>query len=912
MRHYSERLLPALAIAVVLLFPFALSAESGTGEIRLEVKDASGAGVAAAGKLAGGGTVRTFETDARGVYRIANLTQGRYRLELSRSGFTTQSVVIDVADRPVEQKVTMPLSAQAFRVDVVANTPLAGVGLSLDEIPAPVQAATERDLQQSGALDLSDFLNRRLNGVYLNEIQGNPFQPDVNFRGFTASPILGTPQGLSVYLDGVRLNEPFGDVVSWDLIARNAISSTTLMPGSNPLFGLNTLGGALAVQTKDGNSNPGTSAQLTYGSSGRKALEFEHGGGQATGLNWFVAGNVFHESGWRVDSPSDVRQGFAKLGWRQAKTDLGLTLAYAYNKLRGNGLQEQSFLARDWASVYTLPDITRDRSPLINFTARHTVNARLSISGNAYFRNIRTDTINGNLNPQSLDQSVYQPNAADQAALRAAGYTGFPTSGATASNTPFPKWRCIAQALQHDEPAEKCNAFTNHTLGRQNNYGASSQATWLGTLGGNQNQFTAGGGFNGSNVDFTQSTQLGYLNPDRTITSIDAFGDGTSNINGTPYDTRVNLHGLNRTWSLYATDTLALGKAWHITLSGRFNRNAVTNQDRINPGGGDGSLDGKYSFVRFNPAAGVTYSPASSLNLYASYTEGSRAPTSIELGCADPKNPCSLPNALQGDPPLKQVVAGTWEGGVRGKPGHGVTWNAGVFRAQNRDDILFVASLVSGSGYFKNFGETRRTGVEANMNLRVGQVTAGGGYTFLNATYQTTEAVSGSANSTNDSARAGERGIDGVIQVQPGNRIPLIPQHSGKAFVAYQPLEKLSLDLDIRASSSSYARGNENNLHQPDGKYYLGPGTSPGYAVFNFRGHYDINRRLQLAVQVDNLFDRRYYTAAQLGATGFNAQGAFVARPLPAYRDGNYPIPRSTFFAPGAPRRVWVELRIKL
>ena len=142
----------------------------------------------------------------------------------------------------------------------MGTTPLPGVDRSLDEIPAPVQTATARDIEQSGALDLSDFLNRRLNGVYLNEVQGNPIQPDLNYRGYTASPLLGTPQGISVYMDGVRLNQPFGDVVSWDLIPRIAISEITLIPGSNPLFGLNTLGGALSIQTKDGRSHPGTVA----------------------------------------------------------------------------------------------------------------------------------------------------------------------------------------------------------------------------------------------------------------------------------------------------------------------------------------------------------------------------------------------------------------------------------------------------------------------------------------------------------------------------------------------------------------------------------------------------------------------------------------------------------------------------
>ena len=144
-------------------------------------------------------------------------------------------------------------------------------------------------------------------------MQGNPFQPDINYRGYTASPLLGTPQGLSVYMDGVRLNQPFGDVVSWDLIPRLAISSTTLMPGSNPLFGLNTLGGALSIQTKDGLTHAGhhacrrsTAATCAGPSSSSTA------GSKANGLHWYLAGNLFAEDGWRDDSPSDVRQMFGK------------------------------------------------------------------------------------------------------------------------------------------------------------------------------------------------------------------------------------------------------------------------------------------------------------------------------------------------------------------------------------------------------------------------------------------------------------------------------------------------------------------------------------------------------------------------------------------------------------------------
>jgi outer membrane receptor protein involved in Fe transport len=64
-------------------------------------------------------------------------------------------------------------------------------------------------------------------------------------------------------------------------------------------------------------------------------------------------------------------------------------------------------------------------------------------------------------------------------------------------------------------------------------------------------------------------------------------------------------------------------------------------------------------------------------------------------------------------------------------------------------------------------------------------------------------------------------------------------------------------------------------------------------------------------VEVDNLLNREYYTAAQLATTSFNAQGAFLARPYPVDATGNYPLQSAAFFAPGAPRRAWVELRLK-
>ena len=532
----------------------------------------------------------------------------------------------------------------------------------------------------------------------------------------------------------------------------------------------------------------------------------------------------------------------------------------------------------------------------------------LSLSGEAYFRYIRVDTVNPNLNTNALTESVYQPSAADQAALQAAGYTGYPTSGANVTNTPFPFWPCIAQALQQAEPVEICDAVIVLSATKQSNDGVSAQMEWDTAAGAHHNQLIAGGAFDHSGVHFLQNTQYGYINPDHTITPVDAFEDGTNTSNGTPVDTRVDLHGQPQTWSLYVTDTRTFDHGWGLTASGRYNRTTISNRDRIDPGGGPGSLDGQYVFERLNPAAGVTYSPDRLFQLYASYSESSRAPTSIELGCADPNNPCSLPNALAGDPPLNQVVTRTAEAGIRGSGEGRLHWSAGWFRGENYRDLLFVSSPQTGNGYFRNFGQTRREGVETHLEGRAWRSNLGMNYTFLSATYQSPENISGSGNSTND---GGSPGLGGNIRIVPGDRIPLLPQHQWKAYADMQPTQKLSLDVDLVAMSRSYARGNENNQHRPDQVYYLGPGTSPGYAVVDAGAHYQLFRRIQLFVQLDNLLNRHYSTAAQLATTGFNSQGAFQARPFAPDANGDYATVSATFYAPGAPISVLSGVRVQ-
>lgn len=803
-------------------------------------------------------------------------------------------------------------------VTIIGVSPLPGLNVPKERVAGNAQAANAAQIERSNAVDLSSFMNRRLASVHLNEMQNNPFQPDVNYRGFTASPLLGSAQGLSVYMDGVRLNQPFGDVVSWDLVPKSAIASITLMPGSNPLFGMNTLGGALSVQTKDGRKNAGTSMQVQAGSHKRRAAEFEHGFSLDSGLHGFVTGQVFKEAGWRDDSPSDVKQLFGKLGGKAGPTgtEWSITAALARTDLNGNGLQEQRFLARDYKSVYTKPDSTKNDSKLLNLAFTRGLNETLSLSGNLYWRRIDTKTYNGDLNGDSLDQAVYQPNATELAALTAAGYTGLPTAGESSADTPFPKWRCIAQALLKDEPAEKCNGVINQTRTVQSQRGLSLQLNHQGEWLGLRAQSLAGLGYDRATSRFVQGSELGYLNPDRSITGVGAFGDGVSggDVDGKPYDTRVDLAGRTATASLFASTILELAKGTHLTVAGRYNRMTVTNRDAINPGGasgGSGSLDGDHRFARFNPALGLTFTPAEGLNAYAGISQGSRAPSSVELGCADPANPCKLPNAFAGDPPLKQVVTTTVETGLRGGSASRFAWNVGLFRSDNRDDLLFVSDNASGFGYFRNFGHTRRQGLEAGVSLVVTKgLTLSASLTLLDATYRSPEVVNGASNSSNrTNAEEGLPGVDGTISIHPGDRIPLVPRRLLKLGADYEA-GAWTLGLDVNASGGATARGNENGQHQSDGVYYLGPGRSAGYAVANLSAGFKPTANSKVFVQVNNVFDRQYATAAQLGATGFNAAGNFEARPFPANTAGQRPLRRGTFFAPGAPRAVSLGVKV--
>ena len=875
------------------------------GELQLQVKDPSGAGVVANGTLkSGSAPTCNFQTDAQGAYTATGLTPGRYSVEISKSGFARQTLSVNVtAGAPVSRTVTLALGAQASEVNVVSVAPLPGSSMSKDDVPMNVQAASALDIQNTQVIDLPDFMNRKLGGVFINNNQENPYQPDLNYRGYTASPLLGTPQGMSVYLDGVRQNQPFGDVVAWDLIPRNAIQEMALVPGSDPIFGLNTLGAAIVVTTKDGRSAPGTSLSVNGGSFGRRSGEFEHGGSMKA-WNFFTAGNWFREDGWRPYSPSQVRQLFAKAGYTRGNTSISLGFSYADNNLTGNGSSDTRFIAKDYSTLNTIPDVTWNRSPAFTLNVRHTVGSSLEISGAAYFRYVRADTTNGDLNDNSFTESLYNLSAGDIAALNGAGYSGFPTTG-NSTTEPFPFWRCIAQGIEKSEPSEKCTGVFTNTWNQQHAWGGSAQASWF-TL---HNRLTFGGAVDRASLTYKQVGRFGYLNADGlSITPVNSYQDGSTNADGVPVDTRVNLHGLTNLTGIYVTDTVHPMSNLAITLSGRFNHARIHNFDRLGPPSADpasrGSLDGDNEFDRFNPAVGVVYTPMRQGSVYFSYSEANRAPTAIELGCADPNQPCNLPNALVADPPLKQVVAKTFEAGIRSTTESKIQWNAGWFRTENKDDLLFIASEQTGFGYFLNVDKTLRQGAEFGLSGRYKWFTLGGNYTFLDATFQSTETLGGNSNSTNDADNPGE---EGNITVVPGDQLPLVPRNLFKAYLEMHPMDRLSVTLDFNAVGRTFVRGNEDNQHQPDGVYYLGPGFTPGYGVTNLGAQYRLQKHLSFSVEFENLFNHRYYTSGQLNTTPFDNNRNFIPRPFASDTDA---VRNTTYYSPGAPRGVFGGMKI--
>ena len=291
--------------------------------------------------------------------------------------------------------------------------PMKGLALTKEEMPGNIQSLTAKEIKEAHAVSIADLLNTKLQSVNVNDYQGNPFQMDVTYRGFTASPQLGTAQGLSVFLDGIRVNEPFGDVVNWDMIPLNALGSLDIFPGSNPLFGLGTLGGALSMKTKSGFDSKEGSLEYLGGSFNRNQFQGSVGGNNGV-VAGFVAANLFKEDGWRDNSPSKVNQVFSKLEWRGESLQLGLNMLLASNKLTGNGLLPTEMVEQDRSSIFTSPDRTSNRLQQFQLNALWDVSETFNITAQVYHRKSRRFSSTGDVNQDFGGSATRRPNPGEK------------------------------------------------------------------------------------------------------------------------------------------------------------------------------------------------------------------------------------------------------------------------------------------------------------------------------------------------------------------------------------------------------------------------------------------------------------------------------------------------------------------
>ncbi|GAB2180493.1 TonB-dependent receptor [Denitratisoma sp. agr-D3] len=736
-------------------------------------------------------------------------------------------------------------SVEAPTVEVIGESFVPGLGMDKHLVPSNVQSFSGEDMKRAQSANLPAFMTEQLPSVSANSVTGNPLQVDLAYRGFYASPLMGMPQGLSVYLDGMRMNESFGDTVLWDLIPRNAIAGANLLAGANPVFGLNALGGALNMGTKSGETHPGSEVEWVGGSHGYGGLSAAHGGSR-DGVGWFLAANSWRDGGWRDFSPSNQNQVFAKLGRQVEDGDVDVSFAASEAKLSGNGLTPDEMLAERRESVYTHSDETRNRAWHLNLQAARELRPGMFLSGNVYVRQTHTRGINPDVNQVTDNRFGVQPyedtgNAGEEASIN-------------------------RQRLDQQMVGFNLQVALERSAGRRYLVGYSHES---------------------GRADYKRSYQLGSFDASRGVVPL-----------GTETDI-VDVRGNSTSHGLFAVWHETLAEGWLMTASARWNQTRVKTEDHLfDPANpiltNSQGLSNDFTYHRLNPALGLTWEAAPNLTAYGSWGQTNRAPSPIELACADPNAPCTLPNAMQSDPYLKQVVTTNQEAGLRGRLGSGLRWNAGVFRADNRDDILFVATTTS-TGYFQNFGRTRRQGLELGLSAEGDSVDWQGSYSLVDATYQSDAVVASPSNSQADGNRN--------IQVSAGNTIPGIPRHQFKLGAAWKPAAGTRLGLQVVAFSSQYARGNENNAHQSDGTNTFGPGILPGYAVVNVNGEVRLGGGWQLFGRINNLFDRRYATAGQLGENAFHG-GSFESNSAEWRKE--------SFLAPGAPRSVFIGVRYSL
>jgi outer membrane receptor protein involved in Fe transport len=698
-------------------------------------------------------------------------------------------------------------------VTIVGSTPLLGAGVDRDKVPAATNVLSPGDIARTGPATLTGALDDNIPGVNIDDLSGNPFQPNLLFRGFIASPNQGDEQGLAVYVNGARFNQPLGDTVNWDLIPSNAIDKVNV-EGGNPVFGLNALGGSVNVQLKNGFNYHGGEIVGYGGSFGTGAGQFQYGV-QAGNTAAYFAGDIIQDQGYRNTSASTLYQSYTDLGWRGRNAEVHFGVIADSTSLGNPGATPVELLAVNRAANSTAPNVERNKYVSLNLNGTYEISDATSVQTVVYYSNLSQRVVNG-ITVDSEPCNDGSGNLCESPGVFLTDRNGSPI---------------------HDFLNGGPYGGVSFQGVDSNAYGASAQVSDNHTLFGFGNHIVAGFSFDGGGTMFTGSQTIGLLTPARYVVSPQVVVD-QADLSIAP----VRLFTTNRYYGLFFTDSLSLTPKLTLSLSGRFNLADVDLYDQIGT-----SLNGTHSFDHFNPGVGATYQVLPNLAVFASYAVSNRAPTPSELSCASPAQPCQLPSFFVGDPNLKQVVATTYEVGVRGKfpdvYGARAVWDADLFRTDSDDDIIYQSSALNpNSVWYSNAGTTRRQGVEANLTVVRGPLHAQVGYALVDATFQSPLTLSSPSNPLADA--------NGQIHVTPGNKIPGVPENRLKFILEYDVTDRWTVGGSGILSSGQYAFGDEANQNP----------QIPGYFVLNLNTKYRLTDHIQLFALVDNVLDRKYST----------------------------------------------------
>lgn len=747
---------------------------------------------------------------------------------------------------------------------LVTTSPLPGTSINVDKVPGNVQVLGVAALTREGPASLTGGLASHLASVNVDDNLNDAFQPDILFRGFEASPVVGTPQGLAVYQNGVRVNEAFGDAVNWDLIPDFAINRVAVL-GANPVYGLNALGGALIVSMKNGFDSPGTEVELAGGSFGQRQATVEFGANDGR-ASVYVGGRDLHQSGWRLFSSDTLRQFYADVGFRGESASVDVSYTRADNRLQAQGAAPVQELAVDRSLVFTGPQANLNTLDFVALDATWKLTNEFSLQGALYYRHFRESVNNGN----TTGYTACTGAASAGLLCQADGTTVLTDAGGVALGD-----ISDGGAISIGENDREKIA----TSGR----GIALQLTDTHPIAGFGNQLSLGATLDFARTQFHSSAELGVIGSQLLVapTGLAVDTPEGSNFSATP----VLLEATNRYIGVYATDTVDLSPAVSLTASARYN---VATVDLLDRRGSD--LTGYSRFEHLNPALGATYRLLPTLTAYAGVAVNTRAPTASEIECSDPLHPCLLPSSLAGDPPtLRQVVATTIELGLRrslapaGDSGYRFAWNGGLFKTRVDDDIYGVSTSVN-SGFFRNVGATERRGIELGASLEAARFTATLGYSYIDATFESPLVLNSPANPFQDAG--------GNIHVRPGDRLPGIPRQRLRATLDRALTAAWSMGVSLQMTSGSYFHGDESNQNAP----------LAGHHVLSLHSAYRFDHRIEAFVTIQNVLDSRYSNFGIFGdPTGVGAPG------VPTQASGG--AIDSRFVSPAAPFAVYAGVR---